>query len=275
MPEFVIESRDDPRLDPYRDLKSPDSRRRETFIAEGEKLVLRLLDSPCPTESIVCTLALRDRLRGRLPEWLPIFVTSTPVISGLIGFQFHRGVLACGRRPPPATLESLSQLGLPGQRSLLILCPELRDPANLGTIIRTAAAFGASGLVAGIAGTDPFSRRVLRTSMGSVLRLPIVQTDNWQTVLESLHRDGFETIATVLDPAAELLASTRRSARVALLFGNEDQGLSDDLVCACRRRVTLPMAAGVDSLNVAVAAGIVLHHFANPDERGSHTSNTD
>ena len=73
---------------------------RETFIAEGEKLVLRLLDSPCSTESILCTAAVRDRLAERLPADIPIYVTTTPVISGLIGFQFHRGILACGRRPP-------------------------------------------------------------------------------------------------------------------------------------------------------------------------------
>ena len=94
-------------------------------------------------------------------------------------------------------------------RCLLVVCPEIRDPANLGTIIRTAAAFGASGLIAGRAGTDPFSRRVLRTSMGTVLRLPIVQTDDWNSALATLHRSGFETIATVLDAAGNILFINR------------------------------------------------------------------
>jgi tRNA G18 (ribose-2'-O)-methylase SpoU len=263
MSEFLIESADDARLEPYRDLKSPESRRRETFIAEGEKLVLRLIDSPCQTESILCTTAVRDRLRGKLPDRLPIYIAPTPVISGLIGFQFHRGVLACGRRPPPVSLAELCLAQPPGERSLIVACPEIRDPANLGTIIRTAAAFGACGFVAGLAGTDPFSRRVLRTSMGSVLRLPIVQTDNWQFVLETLHQNGFETIAAVVEPAAEPLASASRPPRAALFFGNEDEGLAAELESACQRRVTLPMADAVDSLNVAVAAGIILCHFAN------------
>jgi tRNA G18 (ribose-2'-O)-methylase SpoU len=194
---------------------------------------------------------------------VPIYIASTPVISALIGFQFHRGILACGRRPADRSLVELCA-GLAGtERTLLVLCPEIRDPANLGTIIRTAAAFGASGLVAGRAGTDPFSRRVLRTSMGSVLRLPIVQTDDWHAALETLHRAGFETLATVVDPTAEPLAGARCPARAAVFLGNEDEGLPPDLVAGCQRRVTLPMAVGVDSLNVAVAAGIVLSHFAN------------
>jgi tRNA G18 (ribose-2'-O)-methylase SpoU len=263
MPGFLIESQDDPRLDPYRDLKSAESRLRETFIAEGEKLVLRLLDSPCSADSILCTTTIRDRLGARLPQGIPIYVTSTPVISRLIGFQFHRGILACGRRPAAQNLESLCVALAPSPRSLIVLCPEIRDPANLGTIIRTAAAFGASALVAGGAGTDPFSRRVLRTSMGTVLRLPIVQTDNWEAAVKTLHQAGHETIAAVLDPAAELLAAAPCPRRAAVLLGNEDEGLPADLVARCQRRVTLPMAEGVDSLNVAVAAGIVLCHFAN------------
>jgi tRNA G18 (ribose-2'-O)-methylase SpoU len=263
MPEIAIESADDRRLDPYRDLKSPESRRRDTFVAEGEKLVLRLIDSPCETESILCTVSVRDRFRGKFPDRIPIYIASTPVISGLIGFQFHRGVLACGRRPPAVSLATLCQARAPAEKALIIACPEIRDPTNLGTIIRTAAAFGASGLVAGLAGTDPFSRRVLRTSMGSVLRLPIVQTDDWHLVLETLHHNGFETTAAVVDSAAGPLAAAHRPLRVALLFGNEDEGLPAQLVHACRRRVTLPMARGVDSLNVAVAAGIVICHFAD------------
>lgn len=262
MPEFVIESIDDTRLDPYRDLKQQAQSPAETFVAEGEKLVLRLLESICRTMSILCTPAALDRIRERVPTNVPLFVTSTPIISRLIGFQFHRGVLACGMRPPEKDLEALCRVAGDRERSLIVVCPELRDPTNLGTIIRTAAAFGASGLVAGRVGTDPFSRRVLRTSMGSVLRLPIVQTDDWSRVVTILDQAEFETIATVLDPTAEPLADARRPDRIALLLGNEAEGLPDDLVARCQRRVILPMAAGVDSLNVAVAAGIVLHHFA-------------
>lgn len=262
MPELPIASLDDPRLDAYRELKQPSLRRREPFIAEGEKLVLRLIESPCRTESILCTAAALDRLRHRLPAEVPAYVASTPLISRLIGFQFHRGILASGHRPAERKLESLWQNNSDAARALVVLCPEIRDPANLGTIIRTAAAFGASGLVAGCAGTEPFSRRVLRTSMGAVLQLPIVQTDDWESVLAVLERAGFETIAAVVARDAEALSTAQRPSRAALVFGNEATGLPQNIVDCCRRRVTLPMAETVNSLNVAVAAGIILHHFA-------------
>ena len=262
MPEFLIEALDDPRLDVYRDLKHAGPRQPETFIAEGEKLVRRLLDSPCRTESILCTAAMKDRLHGRVPIEVPIYITTTPNISRLIGFQFHRGVLACGMRPQERNLESLLESHTAEGRSLVVLCPEIRDPLNLGTIIRTAAAFGALCLVAGREGTQPFSRRVLRTSMGAVLQLAIIQTDAWMEVFETLHRHDFDTIATVVDSTAESLKASRPAAHVALLLGNEDAGLPDNLVAHCRRRVRVPMAGCMDSLNVAVAAGIVMHHFA-------------
>jgi len=262
MPEFSIESPEDRRLDPYRDVKRARDHSEETFIAEGEKLVLRLLESGCRTRSILCTPAARDRLPTGLPAEIPVYVASTPIISQLIGFKFHRGILACGERPEPANLAALLEAQVSPKPLLLVLCPEIRDPTNLGTIIRTAEGFGAAFLIAGRAGTEPFSRRVLRTSMGSVLRLPIVQTDDWIATLETLHDHNVETIATVLDPSAERLAEAQRPARVALLLGNEDAGLPAALAAMARRRVTLPMAVAVDSLNVSVAAGIVLHHFA-------------
>lgn len=263
MPEIVIDSPTDPRLDPYRNLKRGASRANETLVAEGEKLVLRLLESSCRVESVLCTAAALDRLRPRLLADVPVYVTSTPVISALIGFQFHRGVLACGVRPPEIHLESLLEARGSGGRALVVLCPEIRDPANLGTILRTAAAFGATGAIVGRAGTDPYSRRVLRTSMGTVLFLPIVQTDDWEGALAALERARFETIAAVLDSNAGGLADAPRPHRVALLLGNEDAGLPETVVRRCHRRVTMPMADSVDSLNVAVAAGILLHHFSN------------
>jgi tRNA G18 (ribose-2'-O)-methylase SpoU len=263
MPEFYVDVQDDPRLDPYRNLKRAKAEQREMFIAEGEKLVLRLLDSQCRTESIVCTAAMRDRLHERFPAEVPVYIASTPVISRLIGFQFHRGILACGLRPAEKNLESLLAGERAAEGSLVVMCPEIRDPVNLGTIIRTTAAFGALCLVAGLAGTGPFSRRVLRTSMGTVLQLPIIQTDDWTEVFAALHRHDYDTIATVIDPSAESLSTARRAARVALLLGNEHSGLPGELCNRCRRRVRVPMARGVDSLNVAVAAGIIMHHFAN------------
>jgi tRNA G18 (ribose-2'-O)-methylase SpoU len=99
---------------------------------------------------------------------------------------------------------------------------------------------------------------VLRVSMGAALYLPIVESHNLTTELQALAAGGFELVATVLDPAAEPLAGFQRRKRTAILFGSEGHGLSDEWLTLCQRRVTIPMQAGIDSLNVAVAAAVVL-----------------
>jgi tRNA G18 (ribose-2'-O)-methylase SpoU len=111
---------------------------------------------------------------------------------------------------------------------------------------------------------DPFWRQSIRVSMGAVFKLPIVQTDDLSRDLKRLRAEwNVELIATVLDNAAEPLASSRRKPKTSLLFGNEAQGLDQYWIDACDRKVTIPMHHGTDSLNVAVAAGIFLYHFTS------------
>jgi tRNA G18 (ribose-2'-O)-methylase SpoU len=258
-----ITTLDDERLAPYRELKNPGARGPETIIAEGEKLVRRLLESSCRVESVLCTTAAAELLRDVIPVDLPVYIAPTTLISQLIGFKFHRGALACGVRPAARGLETLREILRQNGEAMIIVCPEIRDPDNLGTIIRTAAAFGARAIVVGQGSTRPFSRRVMRTSMGAVLRLPVIETDDWKEVFATLHAEDCTSVATVLDPTADLLGKMPRPTRVALVFGNEDQGLTEDLAGRCQHRLTMPMADGVDSLNVAVAAGIFMHHFGH------------
>jgi len=250
----------DPRLDPFRDLKQRGGQRSGIFVAEGEKLVVRLLASGLAVETIACTSALHARLASQISDATTVLLLESHEISQLIGFQFHRGVLALGRVPPVPALTDLLKRIPSGEPALAIGCPELRDPTNLGTIARTALALGAKLLLVGTDGVDPWSRRVLRTSMGAIFQLPVVETNDWPEVFRQLHEAGFETIATVLDAAAESLRESRFGPRRALFLGTEDPGLSEEIARSCRRRVTLPMAHGVDSLNVTVAAGIVMYH---------------
>jgi tRNA G18 (ribose-2'-O)-methylase SpoU len=264
----------DPRLDPFRDLKHTGSTRGETFVAEGEKLVLRLLSSGLSVETIACTPALHARLERLIPMSTTVLLLESHQISQLIGFQFHRGVLALGRIPPAVSLGNLLTSLPRGEPVLAIGCPELRDPTNLGTIARTALALGARFLMVGREGVNPWSRRVLRTSMGAIFRLPVVETDDWPTVFQQLHEAEFETIATVLDSDAESLRECRFGPRRSVFLGTEDPGLSGEITRACRRRVTLAMSAGVDSLNVAVAAGIVMYQ-ATADWQPKTVAKTD
>jgi tRNA G18 (ribose-2'-O)-methylase SpoU len=137
----------------------------------------------------------------------------------------------------------------------------VQDPTNLGSINRSAAAFGCASLVLGSQCADPFSRRVLRVSMGAALHLPIVESRDLAADLDVLRRADFTLVATVIDPTAEPLATFQRPEKLALLLGSEGHGLGPDWLSMCDRRVTIPMQLGIDSLNVAIAAAVFLYHL--------------
>ena len=261
MPDILLERLDDPRLEVYRDLKSrrlaEDTGR---FIAEGHRVVERLLTSRYPAESILATTRRRHLLDRLDLGNVPVFLLPEDLASQLVGYQFHGGIMACGQRRQGPTLEEL----LPDAASaeLVAVAPRATDPDNLGGLIRLCRAFGARALILGESGVDPFSRRVLRVSMGNAFHLPILEPGDLGSLLSRLQNDfGFELAATILDEAAAPLASMCRPRRLAVLLGNEADGLDPSVVERCDHRVLIPMSQGTDSLNVTVAAGIVLYHF--------------
>jgi|CXWL01.1.fsa_nt_gi tRNA G18 (ribose-2'-O)-methylase SpoU len=263
MPLIPIHDVDDERLDVYRDLLSAKaSRRRGLFVAEGRLLVDRLVASSFPTHSIL----VDERRVGLLPEQPAerlVYVTPAKLIEEIIGFNFHRGVLACGHRQPQPALRDVMR-HVPSRATVLV-CVGIQDPTNLGSLLRSAAALGIDAVLIGQQCSDPFSRRVLRVSMGATLKLPLIESDDLAADLNRLRNDfQFECIATVLEDA-EVLERARRSDRIAILIGNEAHGLPDEIAASCERRVTIPMQLGTDSLNAAVAGGIVLHHFLRAD----------
>ncbi|MDW8263653.1 MAG: RNA methyltransferase, partial [Phycisphaerales bacterium] len=149
---------------------------------------------------------------------------------------------------------------------LLVVCPEISNSENLGGLIRVSAALGATAMLLGERSCDPLFRQTIRVSMGAIFSLPIGQSRDCLADLRDLQRLGVTRIATVLDESATPLASFGpRPPRCALLFGNEAQGLPPAYVDLCERRLTIPMCLGTDSLNVAVAAGIILHHLVHQD----------
>lgn len=262
MPLVPIDSVDDPRLAAYRSLKRTNATRwADSFVVEGDKLVWRLLASRFPTVSILADPRLAESFAALAPGQTPIYVLPRREIESVVGFNFHRGALACGRRVTLSAVESLPQ---PPAPLALVACPHVDDPENLGAIFRNSLALGAHAVVLGPSCADPLSRRVLRVSMGASLALPWEVVDDWATWFLALRHKKIETVAAVLDPTAQTLATAARPSRLALLLGSEAHGLADDLVVRCDRRVTIPMAGGADSLNVAAAAGILLHHFCPP-----------
>lgn len=268
MPLIRIETIDDPQLALYRDLKSPAAKRRsERFVVEGQLLAERLLTSGLQVESILVEERLADQWSALAPADTPLLVIPRGWVRELIGFRFHRGVLACGLRPRSADLLQLAQSS--DEEATWVACAGVQDPENLGGIMRSSAAFGVHALVLGPDCADPFSRRAARTSMGANFRLPLIESADLARDLTAL-RDacGFELVATVLADDAESLSAVAPAGRTALLFGSEGFGLAPHWLALCERRVTIPMRPGVDSLNVNVAAGIFLYQWLS-DRGGS------
>ncbi len=261
MPRVPIDSMNDQRLEPYRNLKfTSHVRRQRLFVAEGDKLVRRLLVSAVRVHSVLVGedfLAAGDL---EIPLEATTFVAPDAMLREIVGFKFHRGILACGVRPAGLSLAKV--IGAADQSTAVVVCVDIQDPTNLGTILRTAEAFGVAAVVLADGCADPFSRRVLRVSMGSPFQLPLVHSTNLAADLAVLRdRWRMTVFAAVADPAAEPLDRTERPDRFAIVLGNESRGLSTECAQLCDRQVTIPMTSQADSLNVAVANGILLHHF--------------
>jgi tRNA G18 (ribose-2'-O)-methylase SpoU len=268
VPEVIeIDDPRDPRVDDFRDLTTADRRPdrpggRGLVIAEGVVVVRRLLDSPYPVRAL---LGVRQRIEALAadlsvlaPAGLPAYVTSAEVMAEVVGFHLNRGVLAVADRavpPDPAELARTARL--------LAVLEGVGDHENLGGIFRNAAALGVDGVLLGAGCSDPLYRRSVRVSMGHVLRVPFTTLPTWPGGLELLRDNGFQLVA--LTPAARatpLREVDLAGRRTAVLLGSEGYGLTDAALAAADRLVRIPMATGVDSLNVATAAAVAFHAAA-------------
>ena len=253
-----VASLDDPRLEDYRNVPDPELlRRRGVFVAEGRHVVRRLLtESRYTARSLLLTPAAADGLAdlsSRL-DGVPVFVVSQAAMNAITGFNIHRGCLAIGERPPLPPWQSLAR----DARRLVVL-ERVSNADNVGGIFRNAAAFGVDAVLLGPSCTDPLYRKAIRTSMGAALRLPFAAMEDWPLDLHRLKAQGFRLMALTPSADARALDDIDASTATALLVGHEGTGLSDDALAAADVRVRIPMAPGVDSLNVATAAAIALY----------------
>ncbi|MEW4487085.1 RNA methyltransferase [Thalassoglobus sp. JC818] len=254
---------EDPRIAVYRHVKKTNlTRWSGQFIAEGQKVVERLLQSGLSVESIL----IREGKLALAEEWskhnVPAFVIPDAMSRELLGYNFHAGVLACGLRPANPPLDEL--LSTDSNKCLILACPFLTNPENVGSIIRLARGFGVSGLIVGSQTSDPFSRRSIRVSMGNGFRIPIRESQSLLGDLNQLRQQwNFKILAAALSDDAIPLSDVRRPERCVLLLGNEDTGLEQEYLASADQIVTIPMQADADSLNVAMAAGIFVHHLCH------------
>jgi tRNA G18 (ribose-2'-O)-methylase SpoU len=188
---------------------------------------------------------------------VPAYVTSAEVMAEVVGFHLNRGVLAVADRAPATDLEALVR----GANRLAVL-EGVGDHENLGALFRNAAAFGVDGVLLGPGCSDPLYRRSVRVSMGHVLGVPFAPLEPWPGGLKWLRDQGFRVLALTPEADVPLTGGIRPAGRVAVLLGSEGPGLTAEAIEAADAAVRIPMAGGVDSLNVATAGAVAFHVLA-------------
>jgi tRNA G18 (ribose-2'-O)-methylase SpoU len=255
----VIDGVDDPRIAEYRDIADHDALvARGLFVAEGRLVVERLLDDRFHIRSLLLNRAAFTALEARLtnlPRETATFICATEDFEALTGYDIHRGCLALAERPDPRLLDDL----LMRARSLVLL-EGVGNADNIGGIFRNAAAFGADAVILDSDCCDPLYRKAIRVSVGAALTVPFARLTRGDDAVALLRSHGLATLALSPRGVAPLHALQPRD-RVAVLLGAEGPGLPD-VVLQQAETVAIRMAGEMDSLNVATASGIVLHHLA-------------
>jgi tRNA G18 (ribose-2'-O)-methylase SpoU len=252
-------------LDDFRALNDPESRRRVErrggyFVVEGLLALEALVHSPYRIRTVLAAGRKADAVRALVGERAPVLVRNDDEVAAVAGFRFHRGVLASAdRRPLPPVAEVIAGAGR------VAVAEGLVDHENLGALFRNAAAFGVGAVLLDPTTADPLYRRSVRVSLGHVLRVPWTRLDPLPGGLAGLRDAGFTAVALTPAAGAEPLAALAAeaaadaTARLALVVGAEGSGLTAATLAAADRRVRIPLAPGVDSLNVATAAAIAFH----------------
>ncbi|QOJ01684.1 MAG: RNA methyltransferase [Phycisphaeraceae bacterium] len=258
-----IEDPDDPRLGPFRDLRAgvgPDAGR--GFVVEGEIVVRQLAASPYPIRAMLVSEAKRESLAGvigGLDEEAMVFVAGRAVVDAVVGFAFHRGVMAFASRTPREPWPGV-------ERAPLVLAAEtVSNFDNLGGLFRVLSALAPEGsaMLLGPGCADPLYRKVVRVSMGHALRVPVHHAGAWPGALDGLREAGFEVAALTPGAGSRDLSGwcPPPGGRVVVVVGAEGPGLSAGALDRATVRLRVPMRGGVDSLNVVTAAAIALHRL--------------
>jgi tRNA G18 (ribose-2'-O)-methylase SpoU len=269
----------DPRLAPFRDLAAAVRRRRaalagrvpraggpdDLVVVEGELPVGRLLAADWELRTVLLTPAhaatLEPLLAAAAARGAQVLLAEHALLEELTGLRHDRGCFATCPRPrwaPAPPRELVASLAARG-RSTIVVAERVTDPTNLGALIRNARAFGADLLLCDERAADPLDPRAVRTSAGQVFALPISVPENLVAAAVALRDELRGALVAATTGDATPVERYRRPAHLLLALGSEGEGLSPALLAAADARVTVPLAGGVDSLNVAAATAVLLH----------------
>ena len=257
----TIKSLEAPELEVYRTLRRPDEHERAgVLVATNVKVLQRLLASRFRIVSVLLTPTWLERLEPRLrarSEYFPVYIGEQALLETITGYQLHQGALAVAKIPPQPGFESLLEAAT---RPLLLAAVEgIANAENLGSLVRSCAAFGVSFLIVGETCGSPFQRRAVSGSMGAIFEQSVVQVNNLVATLMNLRTQGIRCLAAHPHPGSNRLSSEDLRGDCCLVFGAEGPGLSAEALAACDGTVAIPMPSHMNSLNVASAAAVFLY----------------
>jgi tRNA G18 (ribose-2'-O)-methylase SpoU len=260
----LVDDPGDPRIAAFVGLRDHSLRKRReqpggdmagVFICEGDLVVERALQAGYQLTSVLVDAKRTAPFPFEVNDDVDVFAATAPVLVRITGYALHRGMLACFVRRPESDAETV----LDGARRIVVL-EGINNPTNLGIIARSAAALGIDAMLLDASSCDPLYRRASRVAMGEVFKLPYARLPPFPDGLRALHDRDFTLLA--LTPDERAIAIDRlplaSDQPVALMFGAEGAGLTDDTRARCDHAVRIPMRDGVDSLNIAAAAAIAI-----------------
>ncbi|MGY8674170.1 MAG: TrmH family RNA methyltransferase [Verrucomicrobiia bacterium] len=260
----TIEDLSHPDLLPYLTIRQDaEQRKRGLFIAEGLKITERLLESEFTVASLMLPeerlAALRPLVDLRTEE-IHAFVAPRLELEKLAGTTMYQGVNAVGKIPAPQSLDDILQNArLP---RFLVAIDDLTGADNMGTVARNATAFGADALIVGDTCCSPWLRKAVRTSMGTIFKIPNTQPESLADALKQLRARGIRTIAAHAHTNRKTLSELDLRGDICIVLGSEGHGIREAVLAECDEHVIVPMANGVDSLNVGSAGSVFCYEVA-------------
>lgn len=235
--------------------------KRGVFIAESPKVIRVALDAGNKPISLLCE---QKHIEGDARDIvervgdIPVYTGSRDLLAQLTGYTLTRGVLCAMERGVERSVEAVCH-----DAKRVVVIDHVVDTTNIGAIFRSAAALGVDAVLLTRNSCDPLNRRAVRVSMGSVFLVPWTWIDDWT---ETLHRHGFRTAAMALTDQSVGIDDPRlqREERLAIVMGNEGNGLPADEIAAADYVVRIPMSHQVDSLNVAAASAVAFWALRKP-----------
>jgi tRNA G18 (ribose-2'-O)-methylase SpoU len=260
MPVIDISDLTDPRLADYSHLtdvalKKARGTEHGLYLAESALVLERALGAGHVPRSVLALGGTVDEAVALVGEGVPVFSGPGELLAELTGYILHRGLIASMHRPALPDPDELLETA----RRIVIL-ENVADPTNVGAIFRSAGAIGADAILVTPRCSDPFYRRAIRVSMGTVLQVPWTRVGDWPATRELLTRHGFHVAALALTRDAVSLRDFDGASheRLALVLGAEGPGLTDAALAASDTVVQIPMKHGIDSLNVAAASAVAM-----------------